>query len=403
VIPAAEKPENEAPVTLPVRDFQAAGYRSLKSIRIPLGKLGVYLGANGVGKTNLYRALQLLQASAAGRLSLELAGEGGMQSALWAGNRTPNQPAQLTLSADFGEAGAATGYRYSIDVGLSPSVTDRKGRIHARGNAFALEAQVKEESLVFDSGRRSEKLLERRGPNLTARDEAGVSQEIETELMASETALGSLQDPSRFPDLHIIQRTMLDWRFYHDLRTDASSPLREPCLAVTSPTLASDGSNLAAVFATLLYIRQDKAELDQAIEQAFPGARLVVPEPERTASFGMMFPDYPNRVFDASELSDGTLRYLALAGVLLAHRLPALVALNEPEASLHPDLLDPLARLIAGAANRTQMWLVTHSQPLADAIARHGRTEPRIVIKRRGETWIEGLQLGGDFEDKDDG
>ena len=402
MIPAAKKPEIEAPVTLPVRDFQAAGYRSLKSIRVPLGKLGVYLGANGVGKTNLYRALQLLQASAAGRLSLELAGEGGMQSALWAGNRTPNQPAQLTLSADFGEAGAATFYRYSIAVGLPPSYTDEDGDIHAKGNAFALEAQVKKESLVFEGGRRPEKLLERRGPNLTARDEAGVSQEIETELMASETALGSLQDPSRFPDLHLIQRTMLDWRFYHDLRTDASSPLRQPCLAVTSPTLASDGSNLAAVFATLLYIRQDKAELDQAIEQAFPGARLVVPEPERVASFGMIFPDYPKRVFDASELSDGTLRYLALAGVLLAHRLPALVALNEPEASLHPDLLDPLARLIAGAADRTQMWLVTHSQRLADAIARYGRTEPRIVIKRRGETWIEGLQLGGDFEDKDD-
>jgi predicted ATPase len=200
----------------------------------------------------------------------------------------------------------------------------------------------------------------------------------------------------------MIQRTMLDWRFYHDLRTDAASPLRQPCLAVTSPTLASDGSNLAAVFATLVYIRRDKADLDRAIEQAFAGARLIVPEPERTASFGMVFPDYPQRLFAASELSDGTLRYLALAGVLLAYRLPAFLALNEPEASLHPDLLDPLARLIARAAERTQMWLVTHSQPLADAIARHGKIRPRVVIKRKGETWIEGLTVGGDFPDDDD-
>ena len=331
-------------MTLPVRDFQAAGYRSLRSIRIPLSKLTVFVGANGVGKTNLYRALQLLQASAAGMLSQELAGEGGMQSALWAGKRTPNQPAQLMLSADFGEARAATGYRYSVAVGVPPSVTDEEGNIHVRGNAFALEAQVKEESLVFESGRRSEKLLERRGPHLAARDEAGVRQEIETELMASETALGSLSDPSRFPDLHMIQRTMLDWRFYHDLRTDASSPLRRPCLAVTSPTLTSDGSNLAAVFTTLVHIRKDTADLNRAIEEAFPGARLVVPNPDRTASFGMIFPDYPKRVFESSELSDGTLRYLALAGVLLAYRLPAFVALNEPETSLHPDLLDPLAR-----------------------------------------------------------
>ena len=391
-----------SPMTLPVRDFQAAGYRSLRSIRIPLSKLTVFVGANGVGKTNLYRALQLLQASAAGMLSQELAGEGGMQSALWAGKRTPNQPAQLMLSADFGEARAATGYRYSVAVGLPPSVTDEEGNIHVRGNAFALEAQVKEESLVFESGRRSEKLLERRGPHLAARDEAGVRQEIETELMASETALGSLSDPSRFPDLHMIQRTMLDWRFYHDLRTDASSPLRRPCLAVTSPTLTSDGSNLAAVFATLVHIRKDTADLNRAIEEAFPGARLVVPNPDRTASFGMIFPDYPKRVFESSELSDGTLRYLALAGVLLAYRLPAFVALNEPETSLHPDLLDPLARLIARAAERTQMWLVTHSQPLAAALAEHGGIKPRIVIKRNGETWIEGLRLGGDYRDDED-
>lgn len=389
-------------MTLPVRDFQAAGYRSLRSIRMPIGALSVFLGANGVGKTNLYRALQLLQSSAAGTLSQELAAEGGMQSALWAGNRIPKDPATMTLSADFGQPRDRNFYRYSLTVGLPPSVTDGEGIAHAKGNAFALEAQVKEEVLVFENGRRPEKLLERRGPHLTARDEAGVRQEIDRELMASETALGSLQDPSRFPDLYAIQRTMQDWRFYHDLRTDPASPMRRPCLAVTSPTLASDGANLAAVFATLVHIRNETTDLDEAIEEAFPKAKLVVPEPQRSASFGMVFPDYPQRLFDASELSDGTLRYLSLAGALLGLRLPAFVALNEPEASLHPDLLDPLARLIVRAAERTQIWLVTHSQVLADAIAEHGKTKPRIVIKRKGETWIEGLRIGGDFADEDD-
>ena len=72
------------------------------------------------------------------------------------------------------------------------------------------------------------------------------------------------------------------------------------------------------------------------IDQAFPGARLVVPPPGRTASFGMSFPEFPHRVFSAQELSDGTLRFLALAGALLAYRLPPFVALNEPETSLQP-------------------------------------------------------------------
>ena len=389
-------------MALKVRDFQANGYRSLRSIRMSIGALSVFLGANGTGKTNLYRALQLLQASAAGALSEELAGEGGMDSALWAGKRVPGDPATLALSADFGEPRERNFYRYSLTVGLPPSQTDEKGNVHAMGTAFALEAQVKEETLVFENGRRTEKLLARHGPYLTACDEAGERQEIERELMASETALGSLQDPSRFPDLYAIQRTMLDWRFYHDLRTDHASPLRRPCLAVTSPTLASDGANLAAVFATLAYIRGETEDLDRAIQEAFPKAKLIVPEPARTASFGMIFPDFPQRLFTAGELSDGTLRYLSLIGALLAPRLPAFVALNEPEASLHPDLLDPLARLIVRAAGRTQIWLVTHSQALADAIAEHGGVKPRIVIKRKGETWIEGLRLGGDFADEDD-
>jgi len=115
----------------------------------------------------------------------------------------------------------------------------------------------------------------------------------------------------------------------------------------------------------------------------------------------MVFPDYPKRIFEASELSDGTLRFLALAGALLAYRLPPFVALNEPEASLHPDLLAPLARMIVKAAERTQVWLVTHSERLADAILDEGGAKPHRVIKRQGATWIAGLKLSGDLEDDD--
>jgi predicted ATPase len=107
-------------------------------------------------------------------------------------------------------------------------------------------------------------------------------------------------------------------------------------------------------------------------------------------------------VFEASELSDGTLRYLALAGALMAYRLPSFIVLNEPETSLHPDLLDPLARLIASAAERTQIWLVTHSEHLAAALARHGGVKPRTVVKRDGATRIDGLTIGGDPHDEDD-
>ena len=378
---------------LMLSEFHAAGYRSLRKIRFPVGRLGVFVGANGVGKTNLYRALQLLQASAAGTLSRELAAEGGMESALWAGERPHGKPVRMVFRAGLGALpGASPDYTYEVTAGIREPTAA----------AFPLEPQIKEEALTFHHRGRNHKLLERRGPAAFARDDKGVRQELGTDLMASETALGSIEDPARFPDLHSLRSTLLDWRFYHEMRTDLDSPLRRPCLAVVAPTLASDGSNLGAVFATLVHIRQDTDDLERAISDAFPDAALEVPVPGRTASFGLRFADHPKRVFEAAELSDGTLRYLALAGALLAYRLPAFVALNEPETSIHPDLLEPLARLIARASERAQIWLVTHSERLASAIGSHADVAPLTVIKRDGETWIEGLKITGEFRDDED-
>ncbi len=157
------------------------------------------------------------------------------------------------------------------------------------------------------------------------------------------------------------------------------------------------------MLATLVHIREDTAELDAAIADAFPGARLDVPEPSREASFGLSFREHPRRVFGANELSDGTLRYLSLVGALLAYRRPALLAFNEPEASLHPDLLPPLARLIARAAEGGgSIWLVTHSPVLAGALAEAGGLVARRVEKdREGATSLAGLTRFGDFAEVD--
>jgi len=368
-----------------------AGYRSLRQISFPVDRLSVFVGANGVGKTNLYRGLQIIQSAAAGSLARELAIEGGMASVISAGIQRKDQQGQVNISASFGSDGE-TSYSYDISIGFPPREAFA---------AFASEPLVKAESLFLHTGRRKVALLERKGPALWMRNEEGVREQLNDDLMFSETALGTVEDPSRFSDLYWLRRTLLDWRFYHGFRTDMDSPLRRPCLAITTPTLASDGSNLAAVFATLVHIREDTTELDRAIEDAFPGAQLVVPQPDRHATFGMIFADYPKRVFELEELSDGTLRYLALVGALLAYRLPKFVALNEPETSLHPDLLDPLARLIVEASKHSQIWLVTHSEQLADAIAREGGVTPRRVIRKHGGTWIEGLKITGEFDDED--
>jgi predicted ATPase len=79
-----------------------------------------------------------------------------------------------------------------------------------------------------------------------------------------------------------------------------------------------------------------------------------------------------------------------LCAALLSPRPPALLALNEPETSLHPDLIDVLARLIVRASKDTQLWITTHSVPLADRIEKHsGIPRVRLIIEG-GETRVEG-------------
>lgn len=374
---------------LAVRDFSAAGYRSLQRITYPVSQLDVFVGANGVGKSNLYRALELLRSAAANTLGKDLARE-GLDRALWAGPRR-KQPVRIRLAVGLAppERSEAT-FRYEVEIGLPPPASA----------AFEFEPQIKVERLTYLGGSRTVVLVERDGLSVMARDDGGRPVNLDIDLLDSETILGRLDDPSRYPELDRVRRTLLQWRFYHDLRTDPGSPLRQPCIAAATPTLASDGSDLAAVFATLAHIRQDTVELDEAITHAFPGASLIIPKPVRTVSFGMAYPEFPQRVFDAAELSDGTLRFLALAGVLMAYRPAAFIALNEPESSLHPDLMEPLARMIVQAARRTQVWLVTHSQRLAAAVEATGAGAVRTVVKRDGATTVEGLTLFGAFKDE---
>jgi predicted ATPase len=96
------------------------------------------------------------------------------------------------------------------------------------------------------------------------------------------------------------------------------------------------------------------------------------------------------RPLGAAELSDGTLRYLLWAAALLTPRPPRLMILNEPEASLHPDLLPALARLIGVAARQTQIWVVSHATRLIAALEQQPDCHSIGLEKELGETKLVG-------------
>ena len=383
---------------MPLTSVTIQGYRSIRSLTLPVEDCSVFVGANGVGKTNLYKALGLLRCAAEGTITRAIAEEGGVESVLWAGARRRGIPVRLVLKAHFGETD------YGVEVGLPHSYEIEIGLPQPTEAAFTIEPLVKEERLSVRQGRRDAVMMERRGSLVTLRNEDGVRESHKGAVLPSETALAAFRDGARYPELEAVRRELLDWRLYHDFRTDTGSPVRQPCHAITTPTLSQDGHDLAAVLATLFVIREDTVELANAIDDAFPGAQLHAGDDGSRCRLSLRFPDMP-RAFGAHELSDGTLKYLCLLGALMGYRLPSLIALNEPEASLHPSLLQPLARLIGRSARDTRIWIVTHSDALAEALRAETGKRVRRVIKSDGATSIEGLTLSGEFcdDDEDDG
>jgi predicted ATPase len=378
------------------------GYRSVRKLYLPLRQLTVLVGGNGVGKTNLYRSIELLHAAANNTIAAEIAREGGLASIFWAGgkNLAPDGRFDPKYRTDGYRAGEGNKLILEAQLELDdfrPSYRIELGFAGIDEAAFSGEAQIRHELVESRDGKRNVRLMERTNQALWARGADGQREVLDQHVLASETALATIR--VGHPEISIVRQEFASWRFFHGFRTDVDAPLRQRTRAITSPLLASDGTNLAAVFATLRHIRGDTADLDAAIASAFPGAELVVPPPEEFATFGLIFPETPKRTFWPHELSDGTLQFLALMGALLSYRLPSFIALNEPETSLHPSLLPALAHTIVKAAERSQVWVVTHSQPLADAIAEISGSRALEVARDDEGTSIRGLNALGQFDD----
>ncbi len=349
-----------------LRELRVSGYRSLRQIRLSLSQLTVVVGANGAGKTNLYRALQLISSAAQGTLATALAAEGGLPSALWAGPRRKQESHRIELEIDLEDLA------YELQVGLMPPPQ----------GPFELDPDVKEERLwVRDAGKRH-LVAERAASTAFARDEDGKRTSFPFKLWGGESVLAQIVEPQRFPLLSELRVRLLGWRFYHAFRTDAEAPARQPQVGVRTSALAHDGHDLAAALMTIDH-SGDRDALHEAVSQAFPGAQLELDSIGNRFSFQLRMPGLLRSLLPA-EASDGTLRFLFLLAALLSPRPPSFLALNEPETSLHPAMLRPVARLIAEASRRGQIFVVTHSQPLSQMLEAEASATTRLLEKHEG-------------------
>ena len=364
-----------------------SNYRSLRNLIVPLQRLNMVTGPNGSGKSSVYRALRLLAETAQGGVIPSLAREGGLQSTLWAG------PEKISRSVKRGEyrvegtvrkervnlrlGFAGDEFGYAIDLGLpSPS-----------RSAFALDPEIKTECIWAGPILRPASLLvERKAWVVRTRTSDGEWDILSHDLSPFDSMMAQFADPRNAPEMFTLREQIRSWRFYDHFRTDVEAPARLPQIGTHTPILGNDGSDVAAALQTIREIG-DAAGLDKAVNDAFPKSSIDILNVEGRFEISMQQHGLL-RPLKAAELSDGTLRYLLWIAALLTPRPPTLLVLNEPETSLHPDLLPPLGRLIANASEHSQVLVVTHAPKLIAVLEKQAECNCVRLEKNFGETRI---------------
>lgn len=244
-------------------------YRSVLQLTLPLGPLNVITGANGSGKSNLYKALKLLADTANGGVINTLASEGGLDSTFWAG------PENITAAMRRGDVpiegsvrtkvrrlrlGFATeDFGYSIALGLpEPS-----------NSYFSLDPEIKRECIWSGPFYRPAcALVDRKGSMIKVRN--GRSWQVASQhIQHFNSMFDHISDPNGAPEVFHMRELIRSWRFYDHFRTDKDAPARKPQLGTRTPVLHHDGHDLAAALQTIIEIG-DSVTLHETIDDAFP-------------------------------------------------------------------------------------------------------------------------------------
>lgn len=352
-----------------VHSLRVEGFRSILGLEIRFGNVNVISGANGAGKSNLFNAFRIIKSAVEGRLSQAIAEQGGMQSLMWAGPRRSG-PVRLKLAVSVDP------FDYEIELGLRPQSEFPLFPL------FPLDPQIKKE--VVKLGGRV--MVDRKTSVANIRGLDGPP-ELLPDLVDSESIFSQVKGSPEYAYLGTLRDLVEKWTFYHEFRTDALSPLRRPILGSYAPRLSESGDNLAAIF-HLIRNTELQEPFERIFSAAFPDSRLLGDGSHFTVCIEGL-----ERPMSAAELSDGTLKFLCLIAACYGFRPAPLIAFNEPEASLNPAVLLPLADALADASINSQLWITTHSEVLTKALTDRLDCRPILLTKENGETMLAGRSM----------
>jgi predicted ATPase len=318
--------------------LELSGFKSIERLDLPLGTINVLIGANGSGKSNLIGFFRLLNSLCSNALQEFVALGGGGNSHLHFGaRRTPQLQGTVTFSSDKGEnryhlrlAHGAGDKLVFLEESLSYC---QAGRAWDTAPAYSLGVGHLESQL----GRNTHDVMGKKLPHKLA------------------ATIGGL---------------MRDWQVFQFHDTSRTARIKQAGYADDCRHLRDDAGNLAAFLLNLRdSARPHYDEIVRTIQRVLPAFKDFVLEAHpvaRTVSLNWRHRGGGNDLFGPHQLSDGSLRLMALCTLLLQPRLPSLILLDEPELGLHPYAIELLAGLIRSVSSNCQFIFSTQSVTLAN-------------------------------------
>ena len=350
------------------------GFRRLLNIDLQVRPFMVLIGANGVGKTSFLDALSILSASASGNLNSMLSQFGGIANLL-----TRGKSGELTLLVDMTVPGHEP---LEYDLRLAPNgpgYSISKELLCQRREGYA--APFKH----IDSSGNDIRYYETGANRLVCPD---------WEHNPLETSLS--QVPKMFRQPEELRRILTTATQYHVLDVGPRAPVKLPQPMKPAALPGHDGADLVPY---LYYLREGERDRFEAIldalKTAFPDFEELNFPPVAAGMLAMTWKDkkFVKPIY-MNELSEGTLRFLWLTALLQSPNLSTITMIDEPEVSLHPELLSLLAELMREAAKRTQLVVVTH----ADRFIRFLHPSEVVVMDIDDDggasaTWADSMDL----------
>lgn len=339
-----------------IRRLKISGLLSFgpRGIDLPLEPLNVLIGPNGSGKSNFIEALALLQA-APRNLPAPVKAMGGIWEWLWKGEGAPetgritaflNNPQQPEMPLRHTLEIAESGGRFEVADECIENAKPYPGHTdtyfyyrYQQGDPVINDSSGDPRGLRRDAVRPEESILSQRG-----------------------------EDPDHYPVLHQLREQYGGIRLYRNWELGPDAGLRQsPRADAPSTFLMERGQNLVSMLSKLRGDRRQ--EFVKSLQQLYDGVvGFHIEVGDGRAELFVVERGRGERYIPASRLSDGTLRYMTLAAILLDPNPPPLLVIEEPELGLHPDVLLDVGHLVVKASRRTQLVVTTHSPVLIDAL-----------------------------------